>query len=182
MYSGRAAPSTTAFEITTSSTPSRLGRSNMVSSRSPSMIERRPRAPVLRVDGFAGNGAERLLHQREIDRLHLEQPLVLLHQRVLWLGENKLERGFVEILERGNDGQSADELGNQAVFQQVLGLDFTENFAGLAVLRRQDLGAEADRGRSPARGDDLLEPIEGASAHEQNVGGVDLQEFLLRML
>src|SRR5260370_19834145 len=29
------------------------------------------------VDGFAGNGAERLLHQREIDRLHLEQPLVL---------------------------------------------------------------------------------------------------------
>src|SRR5437016_1929042 len=48
MSSGRAVPSTTSFEITTSSTPSRLGRSNMVSSRIPSMIERRPRAPVLR--------------------------------------------------------------------------------------------------------------------------------------
>src|SRR6516225_1208904 len=48
MWSGRAVPSTTSFEITTSSTPSRLGRSNMVSSRIPSMIERRPRAPVLR--------------------------------------------------------------------------------------------------------------------------------------
>src|SRR5207244_8832738 len=81
-----------------------------------------------------------------------------------------------------NDRQSADELGNQAVLQEVLRLDLTENFARLAVLRRQDLGAKADRGRSPARGDDLLEPIEGASAHEQNVGGVDLQEFLLRML
>src|SRR5215831_10084941 len=48
MLSGRAVPSTTSFEITTSSTPSRLGRSNMVSSRIPSMIERRPRAPVTR--------------------------------------------------------------------------------------------------------------------------------------
>src|SRR6266702_5444480 len=48
MYNGRAVPSTTSFEITTSSTPSRLGRSNMVSSRMPSMIERSPRAPVLR--------------------------------------------------------------------------------------------------------------------------------------
>src|SRR3954468_19434295 len=48
MYSGRAVASTTSFEITTSSTPSRLGRSNMVSSRMPSMIERSPRAPVLR--------------------------------------------------------------------------------------------------------------------------------------
>jgi hypothetical protein len=38
---------------------------------------------------------------------------------------------------------------------------------------------EVDR---PARGDDLLEPGEGAAAHEQDVGGVDLQELLLRML
>jgi hypothetical protein len=34
--------------ITTCSTPSRLGRSNMVSNRMLSMIERKPRAPVLR--------------------------------------------------------------------------------------------------------------------------------------
>src|SRR6516225_9956967 len=48
MYSGRAVPSTTSREITTSSTPSRPGRSNMVSSRIASRIERNPRAPVLR--------------------------------------------------------------------------------------------------------------------------------------
>src|SRR2546425_2683712 len=136
----------------------------------------------LAVDGLAGNGPQRLLRQREVDRLHLEQPLVLLHQRVLWLGENELERGLVEVLERGNDGQSADEFRDQAVFQEVLRLDLTENFAGLAVLRRQNLGAETDRRRPPARRDDLLEPIEGAAAHEQDVDGVDLQEFLLRML
>src|SRR6266576_2114119 len=42
----------TSFEITTSSTPSRLGRSNIVSSRIPSLIERSPRAPVLRSIAF----------------------------------------------------------------------------------------------------------------------------------
>src|SRR6516164_7619311 len=102
MSSGRAVPSTTSFEITTSSTPSRLGRSNMVSSRIPSMIERRPRAPVLR--SIALNGAQCLLRQREIDRLHLEQPLVLFDQRVLGLGENELKGRLVEILERGHHG------------------------------------------------------------------------------
>src|SRR5262249_33067231 len=136
----------------------------------------------LTVDGLAGNGPQRLLRQREIDRLHLEQPLVLFHQRVLGLGENELERGFVEVLERGHDGQSADEFRDQAIFQKVLRLDLTEDFAGLAVLRRNYLGAEADRGRPPARRDDLFEPIEGAAAYEQDVSRVDLQEFLLRML
>ena len=45
-----------------------------------------------------------------------------------------------------------------------------------------DLGAEADRGRPAARRDDLLQAAEGAAADEQDVGGVDLQELLLRML
>src|SRR6266542_3275305 len=56
--------------------------------------------PGLAVDGLARNGAQRLLRQREIDRLHLEQPLVLLHKRVLGLRENELERWLIEILER----------------------------------------------------------------------------------
>src|SRR5262249_41877168 len=136
----------------------------------------------LAVDGLARNGPQRLLRQREVDRLHLEQPLVLLHQRILGLGENELERGLVEVLERGHDRQSADEFRDQAEFQKVLRLDLTEDFAGLAVLWRQDLGAKADRGRPPARRDDLLEPIEGAATHEQDVSRIDLQEFLLRML
>src|SRR2546428_6009851 len=136
----------------------------------------------LAVDGLAGNGAQRLLRQREIDRLHLEQPLVLFHQRVLGLGENELERRLVEVLERGHDGQSADEFRDQAVLQQVFRLDLTEDFTGLAVLGRQHLGAEADRGRAPAGGNDLLQAGEGAAAHEQDIGGVDLQEFLLWVL
>jgi hypothetical protein len=68
-----------------------------------------PARAGLAVDGLAGNGAQRLLRKREIDRFHLEQPLMLLHQRVLGLGENELERRLVEVLERGHHRQSADE-------------------------------------------------------------------------
>src|SRR5262249_20758868 len=92
------------------------------------------------------------------------------------------ERGFVEVLERGHDGQSADEFRNQAVLQEILRLDLTENFTSATIFRRNYLGAEADRRRPPARRDNLLEPVEGAAAHEQDDDGVDLQEFLLRML
>src|SRR6266705_467715 len=68
------------------------------------------------------------------------------------------------------------------MLQQILRRDIAEDFAGAAVFRRDYLSAETDRARPAARRDDLLEPGEGAAAYEQNIGGVDLQEFLLRML
>jgi hypothetical protein len=77
---------------------------------------------------------------------------------------------------------SADELGDEAIFQEVLRFDLAEDLAGLAVFRRQDLGAESDRGRASARRNDFLESGEGAAAHKQDVCGVNLQELLLRVL
>src|SRR5581483_1987401 len=91
-------------------------------------------------------------------------------------------RGLIEILQRRYDRKASDEFWDQAILQQVLGLDIAEDLALLAVLRRHDLGAEADRGRTPARRNNLLETGESAAADEQNIRGVDLQEFLLRML
>src|SRR6516225_2555089 len=132
MWSGRAIPSTTSFEITTSSTPSRLGRSNMVSSRIPSMIERRPRAPVLRSMALRAMAPSA----------------------------------------SSTSVRSIDSISNSRWYC----------FTSATVFRRNYLGAEADGGRPPARRDDLLKPIEGAATHEQDVGGVDLQELLLRML
>src|SRR5260370_22968749 len=107
--------------------------------------------------------------------------VALMHQRVLGLGQNELERGLVEILERRCDRKTADEFRDQAVLQRVLRLDLAEDLALLSILGRDDLGAEADRARSAARRNDLLEAGERAAAHEQDIGGVDLQEFLLRM-
>jgi hypothetical protein len=41
---------------------------------------------------------------------HLEQLLILLHQRILGLGHDEFERGLVEILERRYDRKPADEI------------------------------------------------------------------------
>src|SRR6267142_2633798 len=136
----------------------------------------------LALDRPAGDRAKRLVGEGQLDVLHFEQPLILLHQRVLRICQDLLHRGLVQILQRRDHRQAADELRNQAVLQKVLRLDVTEDFAGAAVFRRQYLGRKADRGRTAARGDDLLQAREGAAADEQDVGGVDLQEFLLRML
>jgi hypothetical protein len=52
------------------------------------MIERRPRAPVLRWIALAGDGAPARPRERQLDVLHLEQALILLDQRVLRLGQD----------------------------------------------------------------------------------------------
>src|SRR5262245_46077023 len=156
MQSGRVVPSTTSREMTTSSTPSRPGRSNMVSSRMLSKIERRPRAPVLRSIALR-NRAQRLVGKRQLDVLHLEQALVLLDQRVLRIGEDPLQRSFVEILERRNHRQAANELRNEAILQEVLRFDMAEDLAGATILGRQHLRSKTDRGRTAPPGDDLFQ-------------------------
>src|SRR5260370_29642689 len=107
---------------------------------------------------------------------------MLLDQRVLRLRENPVERKLVKIRKGGQHGEPPDDLGDEAVLQQILRRNLAEDFAGAAVIGRDDLGAEADRARQAARRDDLPEPGEGDATYEKNIGGVDLQEFLLRVL
>ena len=70
------------------------------------MIERSPRALVLRSIAFLAMAPSASAHS-EIDPVHLEQPLILLDQRVLGLGQNELERGLVEILKCRDDRKAA---------------------------------------------------------------------------
>src|SRR5262249_9339507 len=136
----------------------------------------------LAVDRLTSNGAWRLFGERQIDRLHFEQPLVLLDQGILGLDQDLLERSLIEILKRRHDWEAANEFRDQAIFQQVLRLDFPEDLTLLAILRRHHFGSKADRGRPPSRRNDLLKPGESAAADEQDVRRIDLQEFLLRVL
>src|SRR3954469_16410849 len=147
-------------------------------------FENRTQAPSagLSLDRFARNRAERFVGKGQFDVFHLEQPLVLFHERVLRIGEDFLQRGLVEILQRRDDREAAHELRDQAILQQILWLHVTEDFTGAAILRRKHLSRKPDRRRTPARGDDLLQPRERAATDEEDVGGVDLQELLLRML
>ena len=144
-------PSTTSLSTWTSSTPSIDGRSNMVSSRMPSRIERRPRAPVLRSIAFLATDVQRLVGEAQLDVLHVEQLLILLHQRVLRLDQD-LDQGFlVEVLERGDHRQAADELGDQAELEQILGLGLLQHLAGAAVSPARRHGRRS-RSTCPAGG------------------------------
>src|SRR5690606_23322221 len=128
--------------------------------------------------------AQRVLAELELDALHLEELLILLRQRVLRLGENLDERILVELLERRDDGQPADELRNQAVLDQVFRLDVLQHLADVSarLLVALHIGDEADAALLRAVQNDLLEPGERTAADEQDVRRVDLQELLLRVL
>src|SRR5690606_33337419 len=102
--------------------------------------------------------------------------------RVLRLGQNLDERGLVEVLERGDHRQAADELGDEAKLEQVLRLDLAEEVAGATIIWRCNRGAETDRGLAATIRDDLLQAGEGTAAADQDVGRVDLQGLLLRVL
>jgi hypothetical protein len=105
----------------------------------------------------------------EIDALYSEQPLILFHERVLGLGQNKLKRGFIKILERRYDRKPANEFRDQAVFEQVLRLDLAEDLAlflssGAVTLASKPI----DPGRLRAE-IDLLKASERAARWEQNL-------------
>ena len=94
------------------------------------MIARRPRAPVPRRIAWSAIGLERVVGELQLDAVELEEPLVLLDQRVARLGEDADQRLAVEVAHGGDDRQPADELGDHAELQQVLGHDLAEDVGG----------------------------------------------------
>src|SRR5690606_14771799 len=130
-------------------------------------------------DRGQGVGAELQFHA-----FHVEQLPELLADRVARLGQDLDQGGLVELLEGGDHRQAADELGDQAELDQVLGLDLGQDLADLELaLGALELGAEADAaGVGAALLDDLVQAGERAADDEQDVAGVDLQELLLRVL
>src|SRR5437588_2413543 len=141
-----------------------------------------PRAGLARESALGDRPKGRRAHF-ELDAFHQEQPLVLLDERVFRLGEDLDQRVLIELLERGEHRQPADEFRDEPVLDEVFGLDVLQQIVDRpGVLRALDLGAEADPGLFGAVAHDLLEAVEGAAADEQDVGGIDLDEVLVRML
>src|SRR2546425_1183306 len=134
--------------------------------------------------GLRRDRLEGILLERQADVLEVEQLLILLGERVLGLGEDPDQRVFIESVERYGDRQTADELGYEPVAQQVVRLDVHE-WVFLQLLGDafgDFLFCEADLPAAGARFDDLLEPVERAATDEEDVLGVDLDVFLLRVL
>src|SRR5881394_4080814 len=136
------------------------------------------------LDPLLGDRAQRFLLDREPHVFQFEQLLILLDQGVLRLDENADQRLFIERVERDGDRQAAHQLRDQAVPQQVVGLDIAERI--LFQFLGHPLGdfflGKADLATAGAGLDDLLESVERPAADEENVLGIDLDVFLLRVL
>src|SRR3954452_2502608 len=131
---------------------------------------------------LARHRLERLVRELQLHSLELQDGLVLPDQAVLGLVEDAHQRLLVELLQRRHHRQTADELRDQPVLDQILGQDVLQELARLLVALPLDVGAEAERLLVHAALDDILEAHEGAAADEQDVGGVDLQELLVGVL
>ncbi len=116
--------------------------------------------------------------------LVLEQALVLAGDRVLGPGQDLDEGGLVEVVERRHHGEAAHELRDEAVLDEVGGLDLAEEVRLVlgAAPRALRVGLEAERLLAHPPLDHLVEADEGAAADEQDVRGVDLVELLVRVL
>src|SRR5690606_6598034 len=91
------------------------------------------------------------------------------------------EHFFVEVVQRRNDRQAPDELGDKAEADEVVWLLLSEQLAGLLLDVRADGSTKSDRSLVEAIGDDVFEAGEGASANEENVRGIDLNRLFLRI-
>ena len=118
----------------------------------------------------------------KIDVLELEHLTVLAHHGILGLGQNRHQVVLVERLRLGDDGRTAHELGDHAKGVKVL----REHLAQQVVLVDRggagDLGVKTNALVAHAVGDDLVQAHKGTAADEQDVGRVDLEQFLLGML
>src|SRR5690606_21175314 len=126
---------------------------------------------------------ERIRTELQIDPFELEQLGVLLGQRILRLGKNLDECGFIQLVQRRDDRQAADELGNQTELDQIVRLHYPQGFADLlAQILAANLGIEADATLGGTSLDDFLQARERTATDEQDIARIDLQELLLRML
>src|SRR5664280_713241 len=129
-----------------------------------------------------GNLLHRVIREAQVHVLEVEKRLVLLEERVLRLLQDGDESRAVEVVQRGDDRDTPDELRDHSELDHVLGMRLLEDVAGALLFLGDDLRAEAHGPLGEPPPDDVLEAHEGAAADEQDVRRVDLDELLVRVL
>src|SRR3954447_20501372 len=147
-------------------------------------LDDRPQAAGagLALERAVGDLPHRVLGEDELDAVVTEEALVLLDERVLRLLEDLDEVFAPQLVHGGDDREPADELRDQPEVEEVLRHHVREHLRRLDVVLRADVGAEADGVLADPPGDDLVEAGERAAADEEDVGGVDREELLVRVL
>jgi len=96
------------------------------------------------------------------------------------LGEDAHQVVLAERIDADDDGQAADEFGNQTILEQVVRSELPQQVGMILFgrpFRTQSPGCAWRRRVLPTM---FLEAFEGTTADEQDVRGVDLNEVLVR--
>ena len=103
--------------------------------------------------------------------LHFEEFHILLHERVLRLGEYFNEGILIQCRKRGNDRQPPHYLGNHPVLDDIFGYGLLEDVAeiGLCVLSIVLFAAESDHLFAKPLLDNVFQPDEGPPAYEHDL-------------
>lgn len=122
------------------------------------------------LEGAAGDGFQGAFGEFEIAILHAEEFLILLDQGVLRLAENVDERGHIERLEGGGDGQTADEFGDHAELDQIFRLNLRKHVSAIPCgFAGGVFGVKADLAFAEAFANQVFEADKCAAADEKNL-------------
>ena len=134
------------------------------------------------LQSLLSNCLQGLIGDLQRNAVHLQQCLILLGQGVLGLHHDADQVLLGQALQIGDDGHTAHQLRNNAELQQIMGLHLGQDLAHIPLFPALHRCVEADGGTIRAGLDDFIQSVERAAADEQDVGGVDLDHFLLGVL
>ena len=130
-----------------------------------------------------GDSTQGSIRKGQFSAVHSQQLFVLAHNAVFRLGQNTDQRFLVQRVQHRHNRQTTDQLRNQAKLDQIVRFHFAQQLLTgfLAVQVGAQLATKAEGALVGTGLDQLFQAVKGTAADEQDVLGVDLDEFLLRM-
>ena len=136
-----------------------------------------PARAHLELNGFLHYEIKHFVLDDQVDVVHSKEFLELFYQSILGFGENTFQRICIKRIEVGDDRQTTNNFGNQAIFFQVGGRQVLQH-----VVLVQSLVAActiANDVSAFACSDKSLNTIEGSTSDEKDVFRVDSNHLLL---
>ena len=136
----------------------------------------------LAVNGLLGNGLHGILGDLQSHAVHLQQLLILADNGVLGLYHNANQVLLAKTLQAGDHGHTANELRDNAELHQIVGLHLGKQLAHIPILPAFHRRIKADGAPVRPGLNDLIQPIKGTAADEEDIGGIYLDHLLLGVL
>ena len=146
------------------------------------MIERRATCAGFALQRPLRNRLQAHHRGMSADVFHIKQALILLHQRVLRLCQNFDQRFLIQSLQRRQNRQTADKFGIRPNFSRSSGSTRPGLRRCCRSSRRRTSAPKPMAEPLPRVRNDPFQAGKRATADEQDVRRIHLQEFLLRML